>query len=156
MTPFEQYTVTRLQRDQIAQAFPLLQSQAGGLSLETWQDYAARLTATENAISKCGIIVVESPRGYLRGMFSYFVGPHLSDGERVIIDSFVVVDTIDRPRVAMALVDAIPSLVNELNCAKVALCLEAHDAWLMPLLYAAGFEQHGSEMTQILSRKMDC
>ena len=60
------------------------------------------------------------------------------------------------PRVAMALVDAIPSLVNEMNCTKVALCLEAHDAWLLPLLYAAGFEQHGSEMTQILSRKMDC
>ena len=102
MTPIEQYTVTRLQRNQIAQAFPLLQSQSGGLSLERWQDYAARLTATENAIAKCGIIVVESPRGYLRGLFSYFVGPHLSDGERVIIDSFIVVDTIDRPRVAMA------------------------------------------------------
>ncbi len=155
MPPTRQYSVTRLQRSQIEQAFPLLQSQATGLSLERWYSYASRLTGAEGAVSNSGIIVVESPRGYLRGMFGYYVGPHLSDGDRVIIESFVVVDTIDRPKVAMVLVDAIPPLVSELNCTKVALCLDAHDAWLVPLLYAAGFEQHGSEMVQILGRKMD-
>jgi hypothetical protein len=144
-----------LQQSQIEQAFPLLQSQAKGLSMERWHHYASRLTGTDRAISNSGIIVVESPRRYMRGMFSYYVGPHLSDGDRVIIESFVVVDTIDRPKVAMILADAIPPLVSELNCTRVALCLDAHDAWLVPLLYAAGFEQHGSEMVQILGRKMD-
>jgi hypothetical protein len=38
----------------------------------------------------------------------------------------------------------------------MALCLDAHDAWLLPLLYGAGFERQGSEMVQILGRKMDC
>ncbi|MDP7641839.1 MAG: hypothetical protein QGI52_05245, partial [Alphaproteobacteria bacterium] len=39
---------------------------------------ASRLTGAEGAVSNSGIIVVESPRGYLRGMFGYYVGPHLS------------------------------------------------------------------------------
>jgi hypothetical protein len=153
VTPSEQYSVTRLQRDQIEQAYPLLQSRDGGFSLDKWRSYAARLTNAEHAVPNCGIIVAESPLRYLRGMFSYYVGPHLSDGERIVINSFVVVDTIDRSKVAMVLVDAIPPLVSDLHCTKVALHLDAHDAWLVPLLYAAGFEQHGSEMVQILGCK---
>ncbi len=155
MTPAELYTVTRLQRSQIEQAFPLLQSQVGGLSLEKWHRFASRLTGAEGAGSNFGLIVVELRGQYLRGMFSYYVGPHLSDGDRVIIDLFVVADTIDRSKVAKVLVDAIPPLVSELHCSKVALHLDADNAWLVPLLYAAGFEQHGSEMIQILDRNMD-
>ena len=77
-----------------------------------------------------------------RGLADHAVGFELRDG------------AADRPKVAMLLLEAIQPLVVELNCSKVALSLDAHDAWLVRLLYAAGFEQHGTEMMQVLGCKM--
>ena len=76
----QEYSVSQLTSDRVAQAYPLVRDAMGHPSLEQWTEYAGSLVDRKTSPSRAGIVVAE--RGnYIRGMFSYRILASLSHGQ---------------------------------------------------------------------------
>ncbi|ANC92345.1 hypothetical protein A6A40_10760 [Azospirillum humicireducens] len=117
-----------LDRRQIDQAYPLVCAIAPGLGVDQWRAFAAALlgTATKGSSAEAprlpaeaGIITVQNVQGYMHGLFSYKVEPHLRHGRVLSVDNFVVLDLFDLAGIAETLLRAMEVLARRLGCAAI-------------------------------------
>lgn len=137
------YLFKPLTADRVDQAYPLVTGSAP--SIEQWRRYALHLIeAREDENQRCGIHVAEAPERYLRGLFSYLVGPDLRRGECLRVDCIALPDSLDRSMVADALISRLGALADEHACQAVLIHLDEHHQWLNGKLTGAGYEAGSS------------
>lgn len=117
-----------LGRRQIDQAYPLVCAIAPGLEVDRWRAFAAAMLqgATDGGSARgsavpatTGIMTVQNAQGYLHGLFSYVVEPHLRHGRILSVDNFVVLDLFDIPGIAETLLRAMEGLARRLGCSAI-------------------------------------
>ena len=104
-------------KEEIQQAYPLVQSIAPDLTLESWLAFASDIDRPQPAgFGPGGIVAAQSGRGYIHGLFSYLVEPNLRYGRILNVDNFVAFDLIDRWKVAPKLLSAMDEQANHHGC----------------------------------------
>jgi len=98
---------------QIDQAYPIVQSILPDLDVNVWREFAEQVGARPE--DQAGIITVQN-QGYIHGLFSYAVEPHLIHDRLLLIDNFFVLDLFNPGAVAEALLDAVDKLAARLGC----------------------------------------
>ncbi len=114
----DHYTVRHLSLDEVERAYPLVQSAAGGLSLENWETYAAGRLASGVVAPRAhsGIVAVENAEGYLQGLFGYRVDTDLRCGLTLQCENLIALAMIKSDPVIAALVEAMESLARMRGC----------------------------------------
>lgn len=101
---------------QIDQAYPVVQSIIPDLDVSVWRDFAEQIGARPE--DQAGIITVQN-KGYIHGLFSYAIEPHLLHGRLLLIDNVFVLDLFNPRAVAEALLDAVDGLAARLTCGAI-------------------------------------
>jgi hypothetical protein len=109
----ELFTPRHLGPNQIDQAYPIVQSIVPGLKVDDWRMFARRVHDLSADVA--GIMTVQS-KGYIHGLFSYTVEPHLQHRRVLSVNNVVVVDLFDPGAVAEALLEAMEALALDLDC----------------------------------------
>lgn len=114
----DRYTVKHLSLDDVARAYPLLQSVDSDLSFERWKKYAAgRLTPGASASrAHTGIVAVENSQGYLQGLFGYRVDTDLKWGLTLQCENLVALSLVKPGPVFAVLMEAMESLARKRGC----------------------------------------
>lgn len=141
-------TLRHLGPAQIDQAYPIVQSVCPDLDVEAWRRFAKSIG--EHAGDQAGILTVQY-QGYIHGLFSYCVEPHLVHMRALLVDNFMVVDLFNPGAVAEALLRAMDDLARRLGCRAVHTFLpdrsrrpEGHPPWLVER-----FRNHGHRVESI-------
>ena len=142
------FTHKRLGLQQIDQAFPIVQSVMTGLSVDDWRDFARRFAAYPDG--DAGIMTVQY-QGYIHGLFSYTIEPHLIHDRVLMVDNFIVLDLFNPRAVAIALLEAMDGLCRTLCCGAAHTMLPSgpqmtaeYRRWLL-----AQFRRHGHEVESL-------
>ncbi|CAO3407780.1 hypothetical protein [Azospirillum largimobile] len=125
----EGFIAKPLGRRQIDQAYPLVCAIAPGLGVDQWRAFAAAVLGTaakggggaggSGLPAEAGIITLQNAQGYMHGLFSYVVEPHLRHGRVLSVDNFVVLDLFDVAGIAETLLRAMEALARRLGCAAI-------------------------------------
>ncbi|WP_042689384.1 hypothetical protein [Azospirillum sp. B506] len=116
-----------LGRRQIDQAYPLVCAIVPGLGVDQWRAFAAAVLDSTTGSgdggsgrpADRGIMTVQNAQGYMHGLFSYAVEPHLIHGRTLCVDNFVVLDLFDVAGIAETLLRAMEGLARRLGCAAI-------------------------------------
>lgn len=135
-----QYIVKHLPADRVSQAFPLVQSASGDLSLEKWRSYVAVRSAPGGVIPHGGggVVSVENAQGYIHGLFDYRIDVDLGCGRTLVCENVVALDLLNAKPVLAALFDAMDSLAKEHRCQAVHVSVPRTGVALVPRLKDAG------------------
>ncbi|MCC7427562.1 MAG: hypothetical protein IT557_11695 [Alphaproteobacteria bacterium] len=123
--PPRAYRARALPVSKVAQAYPLVQAAVPGITLERWRsfyesiEHLAQVSAKRQGQDAAGVMAIEDTRGYLRGLFSYRVGPDLRHGATLTVADIIILDLFDAESVAEVLLEAIEVLARALGCAGV-------------------------------------
>lgn len=148
-SPRMQYQLCHLNRQQLDQAFPLVQLVARGLTLERWRAFARPMIAGGNAAARrppeSGIVTAQDADRYIHGLFCYGARTDLILGRTLAVQHFVVGSLFDLRGVADALLDGIEDIARILECAAIRVDLSAvsGDPAPGPDSFASPFEDHG-------------
>lgn len=127
------YTVKDLAADKIAQAYPVIRAGYPHVTLDEWSVFAKRrIRPTNEGPSTRGILVVETARGYMQGLFCYYVMDDALGGRTFVGDTFVVLDVIGVEAPLAALLRAAERRAGDFGCDHVSLCLPSALAPLAP------------------------
>jgi hypothetical protein len=135
-----------LSRDQVAQAFPLVQAILPGTSLARWTDFARRHTLERG---ERGIMTVQNQTGYILGLFTHEVQDELSLGRALVANNIMVADFPGREQTLNALIDAMQMLANLRRCAAISAALDSAagvappGTWVLSRFLEAGFLASG-------------
>ena len=130
--------------------FPLVQMMQTGLTVERWREFVAEFCTDCGSVVRVGcddvlwqrprgIIVVANERGYIHGLFSYYVRDDMSDGRVLHVDNLMAVEIIAGAHVFDAMRDAMTRLVHGHECANVYVSLGQCDERLRDYFSKAGF-----------------
>lgn len=122
-------TIKTLESDDAARAFPLIQAHDHRCTLDQWQRYATALTHPDTAPAGMvpgGTIVAADTLGYIHGLFTYRVTPHLIAGRSLQIEHFVPFEGLTTRGVANILLLEVEPLARRLSCHSVAIDVPAH------------------------------
>lgn len=143
------FTAKPLARQQIDQAFPLVNAVAPGLTVQRWRDFAARALpdappsdGPSAAVVGRGIMTVQNDRGYILGLFSHGVCDHLRLGRVLGVDNLMVADMFDAGGAMEALLEAMKRLAREAGCVAIHTDLPEHLPTL-PDACRAAFDHFG-------------
>lgn len=141
-----------LSRDQIAQAYPLVQAILPGTSLARWSDFARSHTLERG---ERGIMTLQNQAGYILGLFTHEVRDELSLGRALVAGNIMVADFPGREQILDALIDAMHMLGNLRRCAAISARLDSGAAgapppgtWVLPRFLQAGFIASGPNQCQ--------
>jgi len=118
----DRYHARALTIGQIDQAFPIIQAVRPTLGLDDWRRFAVALSAI--GAERAGIMTAQAA-GYIHGLFSYAVEPHILHRRVLSVDNFVAVDLLDPGAVIETLLESIDRLAGELRCSAVCTILTA-------------------------------
>lgn len=104
----------RLPPERLEQAFALVRALDPALSVERWRAFARR--AVDAAPDEAGIVVLETPDGYLHGLFSWRRVDRLLEGPTLVVENLVTTDLGVGGLTASRLADAIEALAREVGC----------------------------------------
>lgn len=142
MVDASHYVCRRLEADQVDLVFPLIREVAEGLSIDHWRRFASHFVSGADVIHHDrGIVVVEAPRAYMRGMFAYRVVPCLDLGRRFTLDCFAAPDSLDGPTVVQHLIGAVRHYAEQHDCDTIDARLEPHDHRLADVLRQTGYRE---------------
>ena len=113
------FTVSRLETEQIAEAFPLVRMAVPGIAPDGWSRYAANLAAAGGAM--LGVFAGDST---LHGIGVYRIEDSLR-GRRLAVDAIVTFELNRAAPARAALVDALEGEAVRCGCASLALTLPA-------------------------------
>ncbi len=114
------YKIKPLSVENVALAYPLIQSAQPEIALDAWIAYARKINRCKAAPPKeSGIISAESKRGYIHGIFCYSVKPTLDHGTVLSVENFIAVDTGDRAAAIISLIAVMENLARELGCSAI-------------------------------------
>lgn len=128
-------TAYHLAREQIDQAYPVVQAMRTDLSLDQWKSFARAMVGEAPAMIDHGIILAKGAQDYIQGMFSYVIAPDLRHGRSLLADNFIALDMRTASVVASVLIRAMCDLARERGCATIHA--------IVPDEHAALFEAHG-------------
>jgi len=121
------YATKILAPENAAQAYPLVQSARPEVTLEAWTAYAERMNAgTVPPVGEKGIVAIESKRGYIHGLFSFWITIALRHGDVLNVENFIAVDMGDRAAAIKTLIRAVDDLARTHGCAAVYTHLPDH------------------------------
>ncbi|HYC01714.1 MAG TPA: hypothetical protein VED40_00380 [Azospirillaceae bacterium] len=134
-----QYKAKPLDARRIDQAFPVMQAAMPGLDIRSWRAFAAKLVGPRparrptagdgNVVSlpvtrRSGIVTVQLGRGgYIHGLFTYQVVPHLGHGRVLQVDNFIALDLFDPAAAADTLMQEMEHLGRLLGCGAIHVLL---------------------------------
>jgi len=138
-------TLRHLGPAQVDQAYPIVQSMCPDLDVEAWRLFAKSIG--EHAEDQAGIMTVQY-QGYIHGLFSYCVEPHLVHQRVLLVDNVMVVDLFNPRAVADALLRAMDELADRLGCRAIHSFLprNAHRAEGQPHWLVERFCSHGHHL----------
>jgi hypothetical protein len=135
-----QYIVKHLSADRVDQAYPLVRSAPGEITLEKWRSYAAIRSAPGGVIPDGGggVISVESARGYIHGLFDYRIDIDLRCGRTLVCGNIVALDLLNAKSVLAVLFEAMESLAAQRRCQAVHVSVPEGGTVLLSRLEDAG------------------
>jgi hypothetical protein len=113
------FHIAALTKDQITQAYPVVQAALPGITLEQWRAFAAAPSTGRGLPNACGIITLQDRRGYIRGLFSYSVECDLTHGRVLFADNVVVLGLGNRNAGMSMLLQAMESVARRHGCAAI-------------------------------------
>lgn len=111
---------------QIDQAFPIVQSIQPTLPIDDWRRFAVNLQALGGR--RAGIMTAQRG-GYIHGLYSYAVEPHIHHHRLLVIDNFVALDLFDPGGVTEVLLASMEALATELRCTAIHTNLPHSDGY---------------------------
>ncbi len=135
------YIVKHLSVDRVDQAYPLLQSATGDLSLEKWRSYAATRSVPGGVIPDGGggVVCVEKSQGYIHGLFDYRIDVDLHCGRTLVCANIVALDLFDIKPVLAILFEEMGSLAKHHRCQAVHISVPRAGVALVPRLEDVGY-----------------
>lgn len=149
--PMRALTTSRLTKNRIGQAYPIIQMVMPDLTFEAWRRFAESLIAEDAC--QAGIVTVDNEQGYIVGIAAYRLEQDLRGSCTLLIDHVAAVDLVRREEVAQALVTELEHLALRNGCSAVDTRLPGHGAkptanWLVELMRA-----RGHDVSQLLLHK---
>lgn len=114
-------TAQRLRRDQIDQAFPLVQASLG-VPLERWRRFAARWQGEPRPADR-QILAVVDDAGYILGICCHQRIDDLLHGECLTVEHLSAVDLFEGERIADVLMAELESIARTEGCRRILLHL---------------------------------
>jgi hypothetical protein len=141
--------------EQVAQAFPLIQTALPAVTLDDWRDFATPLASPAGQATS-GVVTVISEQDYIVGLCCYRVEKNLRHGAVLMADPFLALDLFDSKAVARALADAIETLAREWRCTAIHTSLpetgvKEADNWLVRILRSRGHQVESLRMCKLLA-----
>jgi hypothetical protein len=121
-------TIRQLEPEQAMLAFPLVREAEIGVTLESWQDTARKLTCTSSG--RAGGIVVAERNGFPRGLFTYEVTKIETPKRRLLVRNLVVMELVRREAAAGVLFSRMAELAHDLSCVEVHVDVPKVSAWI--------------------------
>lgn len=112
------YQAVPLQPQQVDQAFPLVSTIAPELGREQWAAFARGMLDTHGDPPR-GIVSLQNRRGYITGLFTWAVEPHLRHGRTLTVANFVVLDLFNLEAAADQLIREMEALARTHGCAAI-------------------------------------
>jgi len=132
-------SIAPLASERVLQAYPLIREATPDVTVEGWRRFAlAAIGGPRTRLAASGAMVVRTENDYLRGVFTYHVGPDMHRGRILVVDSIVVSSLFMPEAVADAILEAIDALAKTHDCRTIQTDLLSRTAWLQ-----AHFEEHG-------------
>jgi len=143
------FTVRALAPDQIRSVYPLIREAMPAVGLNTWTEFARRLTGRRSRNS--GIMATwREGRPFPCGLFCYRVDNTLGQGRVLIAEYFVAVDLLDPKAVLAALVAELDALGQRLGCNAVRSVVHGGEQDIAGGLAAAGHAPDASLLLKAL------
>jgi hypothetical protein len=140
-----------LERDQIAQAYTLIQSADPTITLDRWSRFAHRLITPPRLNRPAGIITVQTEAGYMCGMFVFEIVDDLRLTRTLSIRNVVAISLVQPDAIVGALLAAAESLAHLNGCAAITTLVDSGtDGLVTEQLAGNGFRQTGLVSTKIL------
>ncbi|MGF1609973.1 MAG: GNAT family N-acetyltransferase [Kiloniellales bacterium] len=142
---------SRLTKDRMAQAYPVIQMAVPELTFEAWRRFAGPLIAEDE--SRAGIVTVDNEQGYIVGLAAYRLEQDLRGGCTLLIDHFVAVDLVQREAVAEALVTELESLAERCHCSALHTRVPGSGSHSLANWLVALMQTRGHDVSELLLRK---
>ena len=138
-----------LQKSQLRQAYPLLQSSEPGLALGQWMREARRLTRCS---SSSGALTARwAQRPYLAGVACYRSQWDSQFGRVLVIPRWAVLDMVHPEYIAEALIDSLEQCASAMRCSALKLLVRPNQQEAARLLLEQGHYASGVLLTKDLS-----
>lgn len=136
-------SVAPLEREQIAQAFPLVRAVTPDLTFDQWAQIAGSLTIPDS-YHRRGILAASVASGHLYGLFLYRVEP-VQKPKHLVAHYLAAFGVGHCAPVPLAMVGAVDSLACQLDCEGVQSSVAAGQRGVLACLEAAGHRSHRIE-----------
>lgn len=121
------FVALELGEERILQAYPLVQSVYGDISMGDWVAFAGgRIIGRRDPaprVARQGIVAAENRGGYLQGLFCYSFRPDAFRGPALVCDHFIALDLLGFNSPLSCLVAKAESLARENDSAKLVVRL---------------------------------
>jgi hypothetical protein len=137
-----------LERDQIAQAYALIQSADPSVSLDRWTRFAHKMTSLPRASRQTGIMTIQTEAGYMCGLFVYEILEDLRLSRTLAIRHVFAISLVQREAIVRSLLGAAESLAHINGCDSVSAIIDQDtstqsDDWVSAQLVTNGFRRAG-------------
>jgi hypothetical protein len=112
------YQAVPLLPQQVDQAFPLVSTIAPELARDRWAAFARGMLDGHGDPPR-GIVSLQNRRGYITGLFTWAVEPHLRHGRTLTVANFVVLDLFNLDAAADQLIREMESLARRHACTAI-------------------------------------
>ncbi|WP_033068091.1 hypothetical protein [Thalassospira australica] len=147
------YTSLPLTAQTADMTYPLVQMLQVDMSFDRWRTFVDRycMPVTHDVSNitcdgdnilwqrQRGLIVVANERGYIHGLFSYYVRDDMADGMVLHVDNIIAVEIVTGDHVLDAMRDAMTRLASIHGCHNVYVSLGELDERLQTYFARAGF-----------------
>lgn len=113
--------------DQVAQAYPLVQAIEPGLTLERWRAHIRELTERLQRGGRGGIMSLQTPEGYIHGLFAYEVADDLRCGRTLNVGTVVAFHVGEAAEAARQMMQAIEAVARQNACSTIQIKLPIED-----------------------------
>jgi hypothetical protein len=137
-----------LERDQIAQAYALIQSTDPAMTLDRWARFAHKLIAPQRSNRHGGIMTVQTEAGYMCGLFAFEIVDDLRLNRTLAIRNVFAISLVQPEAIIRALLEAAESLANLNGCAAITAIVDKDhegpgNGWVAGQLASNGFSRAG-------------
>lgn len=144
-----------LERDQVAQAYALIQSADPTLSLDRWTRFAHKMLAQPRSSRHTGIMTIQTEAGYMCGLFAFEIVDDLRLNRTLAIRNVFAISLIQPEAIIRALLESAESLAHLNGCAAITAIVDQDNIgpdndWVSAQLASNGFTQAASLNAKLL------
>ncbi len=146
--------VSLLARDEVDQAFALVQAILPDASIEGWRRFAENRLSDEERF-RTGILSVKNEQNCIVGIGAYMLAQDLLNGQILFADHICAMDVADQPGVARALLRGIERIAEQNDCTAIHATLNQTGAleaggWISNVLHERGHCVKGLQMCKLM------